>query len=169
MCWLCFEEGNLDSLCGCAPHRTAHAECLWKWRFHKAGTLEEHHCRFCSYAYPSLTDAWPLLPRAKNPVMTLTVHGFKHAVPVSPGPAGMAAFQSDVRRLFGLREDESVDISFSCVTPGSDSKVTLSGWGAYDAALMAASIACATGKSEEASTPPVPPPGLLQRLGRWLP
>lgn len=89
-------------------------------------------------------------------------------MPVAPGPAGMEAFQADVRRLFGLQYDENVEISFSCVTPGSDIKVTLAGWGAYDAALMAAAIACASGRSEEAVEDPRPP-GLLQRIGRWLP
>lgn len=168
-CWLCFDHGNLDyGLCGCAPHRVAHAECLARWRFVKAGTLEEHHCRFCQHAYPPLSEAWPHLARAEQPVMTLTVNGVRHAVPVAPGPAGMEAFQADVRRLFGLQYDENVEISFSCVTPGSDIKVTLAGWGAYDAALMAAAIACASGRSEEAVEDPRPP-GLLQRIGRWLP
>lgn len=170
-CWICLSEhGTLTSQCKCPASHTAHAECVAQWRFVRAGTEEERSCRFCSHAYTPLVDAFPHLERAQAPVMTLNVHGSKHAIPVVGGEWGRMLFEADVRRLYGLGDEEEVDISFSCVVPGTDMKVILSGWQCYDAAYMAAAIACAAGskedKVEEDKAGGAQQGGLLQRVMR---
>lgn len=99
--------------------------------------------------------------------MTLNVQGDKHAVPVAGGEWGRVLFEADVRRLYRLAPGEDVDISFSCVVPGTDMKVILAGWKAYDAAHMAAAIACAAAV-KEGEVQEEPPHGLLQRMMRFF-
>jgi hypothetical protein len=170
-CWICLRGDTaarpLTAPCGCASMR-CHTACLARWQLQKTGTSEEFFCRFCASELPNWREAHEALPRGR-PIMTVCHNGVSHHVLVEPGPEGQQQFQATVRRIFGLEEDDAMQLTFGCKVPGSPgerrwtaccaspagraisrsypppspppaSEVTLEGWDSYDAAVHCAAI-----------------------------
>lgn len=71
--------------------------------------------------------------------MTVVFNGVTHSIPVHPGKAGRQQFEQRIRRLFGLRDDEPLSLSFGCRLPeGGD--ITLEDAECFDAAVHLAAI-----------------------------
>ena len=69
---------------------------------------------------------------------------------VYPGPEGKAKFQNDVRRLLGLREDQTFHVNFECQPPGEEGRLELPGIDAFEAARFCASVTAGVRAMERA-------------------
>lgn len=58
------------------------------------------------------------MPKA-TPVMTVVHGGETYQVSVEPGPEGQAEFMRQIRSIFGLAPEDSVQLTFGCKVPGS--------------------------------------------------
>ena len=57
-------------------------------------------------------------PKA-TPVMTVVHNGVTHQVRVEPGPDGRERFQSMIRKIFNLGEEDAIQLTFGCRVPGA--------------------------------------------------
>lgn len=51
--------------------------------------------------------------------MTVVHNGVNHQVAVQPGPHGRDAFQAEIRRIFSLADNDSIQLTFGCKVPGT--------------------------------------------------
>jgi hypothetical protein len=51
--------------------------------------------------------------------MTVVHNGVTHQVTVEPGPDGRERFQSEIRRIFNLGENDAIQLTFGCRVPGT--------------------------------------------------
>jgi hypothetical protein len=51
--------------------------------------------------------------------MTVVHNGITHQVSVQPGASGRDAFQTEIRRIFGLAESDAIQLTFGCKVPGT--------------------------------------------------
>lgn len=76
--------------------------------------------------------------------MTIMYDGVAHKVAVEPGQRGKERFENEIRSIFGLGPNDSIQLSFGVKIPlpGGDAsqETNLEGWAAYDAAVHLASI-----------------------------
>eukprot|EP00798_Chlamydomonas_sp_ICE-L_P007494 gene7494-640_t len=67
-----------------------------------------------------------------------------HLVKVEPGVEGKKKFESEVRKLLHLDEDQIFDVFFECAVPGeADRNLELQSLSAYDAAVFCAAMTAA--------------------------
>lgn len=166
MCWICHDDSNtqdmpLERTCSC-PWMKVHRACLSRWQLQQAGKPEETKCRFCKTSLPDWREAHVGLPKAQ-PVMTVVHQNVVHQVVVKPGENGQRKFQEDIRRIFGLQEDDTIQLTFGCKVPGSVHEVTLEGWESYDAAVHCASLSA--GQREKRMHTPSPNKRVVTRRG----
>jgi len=143
VCWICHDDDEdgqcpLEKICSC-PWLRVHRQCLARWQLQQAGKVEEKECRFCGEILPDWREAHEHLPKGR-PVMTVVHENVVHQVVVEPGEFGQRKFQQDIRRIFGLQEDDAIQLTFGCRLPDSPHEVTLDGWTSYDAAVHCASL-----------------------------
>lgn len=141
VCWICHDDNGqcpLEKICSC-PWLRVHRRCLARWQLQQAGKVEEKECRFCGEVLPDWREAHEHLPKGK-PVMTVVHENVVHQVVVEPGEYGQRKFQQDIRKIFGLKEDDAIQLTFGCRLPDSPHEVTLDGWTSYDAAVHCASL-----------------------------
>jgi hypothetical protein len=75
-----------------------------------------------------------------------------HHVKVYPGPEGKIKFQNDVRRLLGLRSDQTFNVNFECQPPGEEGRLELPGIDAFEAARFCASVTAGVRAMERAQS-----------------
>ncbi|KAL0037501.1 hypothetical protein WJX77_000365 [Trebouxia sp. C0004] len=118
-CWVCLAPGDqaqpLVQPCGCP--RPVHQTCLARWQLQSVGRSEETACRFCYGELPDWRTAYNL-PTA-TPVMTVSHHSVQHLLEVKSGEAGKVEFQQNIRRIFGLRPEDVIELTFGCKAPGT--------------------------------------------------
>ena len=156
-CWICLEDERAGPLAWpCLCPRAAHAKCIARWQLQRAGSEEEHSCRFCERTLP---DWRPLLTPAEVEkvsevvVMAVTLNDQVHRITVRPGPEGRRRFECDIRDLFELNSQDDLEFTFDCQDPSNTSEsVLLEGRRAFDAAFHCASISAARRKACAAST-----------------
>ena len=121
VCWICFDASRddqpLESPCRCKGLK-AHRLCLARWQLQQAGKAEERTCRFCKDELPDWRETHQGLPKA-TPIMTVVHEGVTHQVAVEPGKEGQEKFKADIRRIFGLSEQDAIQLTFGCRVPGS--------------------------------------------------
>lgn len=66
--------------------------------------------------------------------MTVVYEGASHSIVVNPGPEGQRQFMSEIRRIYGLKSSDSVQLTFGCRLPGGSGEVQLDGASCFDAA-----------------------------------
>lgn len=156
ICWICHEDGSrysLEKICSCSWLRV-HRNCLARWQLQQAGKIEEKKCRFCGEVLPDWREAHGHLPKAQ-PVMTVVHDNVMHQVVVEPGEYGQRKFQEDIRRIFGLQDDDAIQLTFGCRIPECGQEVTLEGWDSYDAAVHCASLSAGQReKRQQSASPP---------------
>jgi hypothetical protein len=185
-CYICFESsGILENVCDCT-WMLVHRECQARWQLQKAGSSEETACRFCRKAVPDWREAHAGKPKAA-PVMSVVYNGKVHQIRVQPGPIGQEKFRDEIRNIFNLSEEDTIELTFGCKIPGSrEEEVTLEGWSSFDAAVHCAELnagAKQEKRMQELCTPdravrrrkalPNSPSKALKRLfcasgGRWM-
>lgn len=142
VCWICHDDDDgqcpLEKICSC-PWLRVHRKCLARWQLQQAGKMEEKACRFCGEVLPDWREAHKHLPKGR-PVMTVVHENVVHQVVVEPGEYGQRKFQQDIRRIFGLKDDDAIQLTFGCRIPDSPHEVTLDGWSSFDAAVHCASL-----------------------------
>lgn len=146
VCWICFEAEKRGEplVAPCSCPRRVHRRCLARWQLQSAGRTEETRCRFCNNVLPDWRESiTPPDVRPAVPVMSIHFHNTTYWLEVRPGPEGLSKFQSEVRRLLGLSDNQDFDITFECKVPGTGSKMELRGLSAFDAAVYCASITAA--------------------------
>jgi hypothetical protein len=82
---------------------------------------EETKCRFCQ---ADLRDWKPVMTKATGaklvtPYMRVSFNGRTHKVQVKPGVEGAKEFETQIRRLLQLPEDQEFDVIFHCRAPGT--------------------------------------------------
>lgn len=82
------------------------------------GCSEERFCRFCNAELPDWRDVHVGFPKA-TPVMTVVHNGVTHQVRVDSGPGGRERFQSMIRKIFNLGEEDAIQLTFGCRVPGA--------------------------------------------------
>lgn len=146
-CWICLDSGEAGDMliqpCSCPRH--VHSKCLARWQLQSAGTKEETRCRFCDQVLPDWRpNITPEHLRPAVPVMSIHFNNNTYWLEVHPGPDGLRRFQSEVRQLLGLKDNQEFDITFECKVPGTaGSRCELKGLNAFDAAVYCASITAA--------------------------
>ena len=76
--------------------------------------------------------------------MNVTFNGVTRGFRVAPGPEGYKKFTSEIQKAFKLPADSDLNITFTCDEPVDvASRLVLKGKGAYDAAVVCASISAA--------------------------
>lgn len=144
VCWICLDgpEANRPLVHACRCPSWTHAECVARWQLQSAGTRRETHCDFCRERLPAWKDV--LTPdgdtEGATAVMNVNFNSKTYSFTVSPGPDGYRQFTHAIRRAFRLPEDSELNITFTCDEPSSGSLLTLSGPGAFDAAVHCAAV-----------------------------
>jgi hypothetical protein len=81
---------------------------------------EESQCRFCGQGLPdwkkNMTPA--NVTPCRTAVMAVVLNGQEHRITVEPGPQGRSQFEAEIRRLFGLSQDDELEFTFDCQAPG---------------------------------------------------
>ncbi|KAG1667779.1 hypothetical protein FOA52_010816 [Chlamydomonas sp. UWO 241] len=132
--------------CAC-PSLWSHPKCLARWQLQQAGRDEEIRCRFCSHALPTWAASFEEAEAktAAPAVMAVVFNGKMVKLPITPGPDGVEIFKREVRRIFQLADDVSLDVTFELKVPtlveDNNSKVYLKGFQAFDAASTVAQMA----------------------------
>ncbi|KAG1667778.1 hypothetical protein FOA52_010815 [Chlamydomonas sp. UWO 241] len=132
--------------CAC-PSLWSHPKCLARWQLQQAGRDEEIRCRFCSHALPTWAASFEEAEAktAAPAVMAVVFNGKMVKLPITPGPDGVEIFKREVRRIFQLADDVSLDVTFELKVPtlveDNSSKVYLKGFQAFDAASTVAQMA----------------------------
>ena len=85
---------------------------------------------------------------SSKPKPTVHYGDVSHNIKVYPGAEGKAKFQDDVRRLLGLRDDQSFQVNFECQPPGEDGRLELPGIDSFDAACFCASVTAGEREAE---------------------
>jgi len=154
VCWICLDgedSGALRNACACAG-RLVHPRCLAKWQLHKAGTTEEHSCRFCSKQLPDWREEITTVVAPDcAPVMTVSAGGKPITLRPSGGPGGLARFQAELLAALGLQQGTEIQLVFECIEPFTGSRMVLKGADTYDAAMHCAAIAAAKRRAEAAN------------------
>jgi RING-variant domain len=119
-CFICLQEsGDLVRPCRCPRH--VHARCLARWQLQRAGGPEESACRFCGSRLPDwrpgVTPAEVDLPAVAT--MAVVPNGRERRLAVSHGPRGREQFESEIRKAFGLADDDVLAYTFDCHVPPS--------------------------------------------------
>lgn len=164
VCWICHDDDrhcSLEKICSC-PWLRVHRRCLARWQLQQAGKVEEKECRFCGNVLPDWREAHEHLPRGR-PVMTVVHDNVVHQVVVEPGESGQRKFQQDIRRIFGLKQDDAIQLTFGCRIPDSPHEVTLDGWNSYDAAVHCASLSAGQREKRQHSHDSPPKRTVCQR------
>ncbi|KAK9865510.1 hypothetical protein WJX84_007725, partial [Apatococcus fuscideae] len=149
LCWVCYDGPRPSSplIQPCACPRTVHAECCARWQLHAAGKSEEHFCRFCQQQLPDwqriLTPHEAQLPAQCLPTMSVTFNDQQHHIVAQSGPGGYAAFEAEVRSIFGIEHDMDMNLIFDCAEPTTGSLLKLNGPGAFNAAVHCAKVSAA--------------------------
>lgn len=80
---------------------------------------EERQCRFCGQTLPDWKQK--MTPKNVTPcptaVMAVVLNGEEHRITVEPGPNGRKQFEDEIRRLFGLSQDDELEFTFDCQAP----------------------------------------------------
>ncbi|GBF92301.1 hypothetical protein Rsub_05384 [Raphidocelis subcapitata] len=147
ICWVCLDgpapDRPLVHPCRCPSW--CHARCIARWQLQSAGTRRETHCDFCREALPEWKDV--LTPNSDTTsapaVMNVNFDNKTYSFTVAPGSDGYRQFTQAIRRAFHLPDDSELNITFTCDEPSSGSLLTLSGPGAYDAAVHCAAVSAA--------------------------
>jgi hypothetical protein len=84
---------------------------------------------------------------------------------VAPGSDGYRQFTQAIRKAFHLPDDSELNITFTCDEPSSGSLLTLSGPGAYDAAVHCAAVSAARRSSLSGSSSDAAGGGERAQLG----
>eukprot|EP00884_Botryococcus_braunii_P010559 jgi/Botrbrau1/19504/Bobra.0035s0005.1 len=150
-CWICLEpvmDGS-SKLCKCPGFE--HPECRARWQLHRAGTSEEVFCRFCKSKLPDWKERLlpPDMPSCKDltaalmPTMGVTYQGVVHHVQVDNSEGGLERFTNRIREIFGISEDNEMQLAFDCSDPLTGKLVKLNGAGAFAAAVHCATVSAA--------------------------
>jgi hypothetical protein len=51
-------------------------------------------------------------------VMAVVLNGQEHRITVEPGRTGRRQFEREIRRLFSLSQEDELEFTFDCQTPG---------------------------------------------------
>lgn len=82
---------------------------------------EENICRFCRKKLPDWKQK--MTPEDVTPsrtaVMAVVLNGEEHRITVEPGRSGRKHFEREIRRLFNLSQDDELEFTFDCQTPGN--------------------------------------------------
>ncbi|KIY97398.1 hypothetical protein MNEG_10565 [Monoraphidium neglectum] len=147
VCWICLDGPGPDRplVHPCRCPSWCHAGCIARWQLQSAGTRRETHCDFCREALPDWKDV--LTPNSDTTsapaVMNVNFDHKTYSFTVAPGPEGYKQFTQAIRKAFHLPDDSELNITFTCDEPSSGSLLTLSGPGAYDAAVHCAAVSAA--------------------------
>eukprot|EP00775_Hariotina_reticulata_P001561 gene1561-1901_t len=146
VCWICLDGPSLDRplqhACRC-PSWT-HATCIARWQLQSAGTRREKYCDFCNSELPDWKAILTPSPGATAPaVMNVNFDNKTYSFQVAPGVDGYRQFTEAIRKAFHLPDDSELNITFTCDEPSSGNLLTLSGPGAYDAAVHCAAVSAA--------------------------
>ncbi|WIA44088.1 hypothetical protein OEZ86_010441 [Tetradesmus obliquus] len=143
ICWICLGHSEPDRPlthpCRCPSW--CHATCVARWQLQSAGTRREKFCDFCSCELPDWKSVLTPTPAPTAPaVMNVNFDNKTYSFQVLPGADGYRQFTEAIRKAFHLPDDSELNITFTCDEPSSaGSLLTLSGPGAYDAAVHCAS------------------------------
>lgn len=149
-CWICLETAKTAPLIKpCACPRFVHEKCIARWQLQSAGKREESQCRFCGQSLPdwkkNMTPA--NVTPCRTAVMAVVLNGQEHRITVEPGPKGRSQFEAEIRRLFGLSQDDELEFTFDCQAPGEDvgraENLLLEGKNAFEAAFHCAAVTAA--------------------------
>jgi RING-variant domain len=114
-CWICLGEDQAEKLIQpCKCPRKVHSQCLHKWQIMCMGKDEEQVCRFCKAALPD----WTKMHEAtsdKTIRISIECGGVKHYVRAQMGKFN--EFQSRVRHLYGMSDDDEFAFCFRCPLP----------------------------------------------------
>jgi hypothetical protein len=55
----------------------------------------------------------------RTAVMAVVLNGEEHRITVEPGRSGRKHFEREIRRLFHLSQDDELEFTFDCQTPGN--------------------------------------------------
>uniref|UniRef100_A0A383V3F1 RING-CH-type domain-containing protein n=1 Tax=Tetradesmus obliquus TaxID=3088 RepID=A0A383V3F1_TETOB len=146
ICWICLGHSEPDRPlthpCRCPSW--CHATCVARWQLQSAGTRREKLCDFCSCELPDWKSVLTPTPAPTAPaVMNVNFDNKTYSFQVLPGADGYRQFTEAIRKAFHLPDDSELNITFTCDEPSSGSLLTLSGPGAYDAAVHCASVSAA--------------------------
>jgi RING-variant domain len=127
-CFICLQEsGDLVRPCRCPRH--VHARCLARWQLQRAGGPEESACRFCGSRLPDwrpgVTPAEVDLPAVAT--MAVVLDGRERRFLVSHGPGGRERFESEIRKVFALADDDVLVYTFDCHVPPSSATLAAVG------------------------------------------
>lgn len=82
---------------------------------------EECICRFCRKKLPDWKQK--MTPENVTPcrtaVMAVVLNGEEHRITVEPGRTGRKHFEREIRRLFQLSQEDELEFTFDCQTPGN--------------------------------------------------
>ena len=151
-CWICL--GNNEGTCGnlvkpCACPRHVHDKCLARWQLQSAGQAEEGQCRFCECALPDWKGVMtpPTVAPCSTATMAVVLNGSEYRIVCEPGEGGRAKFESEIRRLFQLADEDELEFTFDCQAPDvqgvGGGELQLHGGSAYEAAFHCASLTAA--------------------------
>lgn len=147
ICWICLDGPQPDKplIHPCRCPSFCHASCIARWQLQSAGTRREMYCDFCSCQLPDWKSILTPCGGASAPaVMNVNFDNKTYSFQVSPGADGYKQFTEAIRKAFHLPEDSELNITFTCDEPSSaGALLTLSGPGAYDAAVHCASVSAA--------------------------
>ncbi|KAI8462819.1 MAG: hypothetical protein J3K34DRAFT_389394 [Monoraphidium minutum] len=147
ICWICLDGPGPDRplVHPCRCPSWVHAPCIARWQLQSAGTRRETHCDFCRQHLPEWKDV--LTPDSDTTsapaVMNVNFDNKTYSFTVAPGSDGYRQFTAAIRKAFHLPDDSELNITFTCDEPSSGSLLTLSGPGAYDAAVHCAAVSAA--------------------------
>eukprot|EP00877_Chromochloris_zofingiensis_P005715 jgi/Chrzof1/15144/Cz09g28230.t1 len=155
VCWICLDghsiERPLMHPCRCPSY--CHASCIARWQLQSAGSRRELFCDFCNSRLPEWKNVLTPSCGATAPaVMNVNFDNKTYSFQVAPGPDGYKQFTEAIRKAFRLPDDSELNITFTCDEPSSGALLTLSGPGAYDAAVHCASVSAARRTTSEASS-----------------
>lgn len=81
---------------------------------------EEQQCRFCGAQLPDwkarMTPA--NVTPCRTAVMAVVLNGQEHRITVEPGDVGRRQFETEIRRLFSLSQEDELEFTFDCQAPG---------------------------------------------------
>lgn len=162
ICWICLDGPTIDRPlmhpCRCPSY--VHASCIARWQLQSAGTRREKFCDFCNCELPDWKGVLTPTQGATAPaVMNVNFDNKTYSFHVAPGADGYRQFTEAIRRAFHLPDDSELNITFTCDEPSTAGNLlTLTGPGAYDAAVHCASVSAARRSTSSSTDRPLLPP-----------